>query len=78
MNETYIEHFKCAFLFGSTMLIGGIACIIHAIFPFLFEKTGSNFLLRMMNTYIERMPQPEGRVTEITDKLEKRFCRGKG
>lgn len=38
VGETYLQHFKYALLFGVSMLMGGLACIIHAIFPFLFQK----------------------------------------
>ncbi|MGB6975989.1 MAG: DUF6356 family protein [Gammaproteobacteria bacterium] len=41
-EETYLEHFKYAFKCGIKMIFAGIAFIIHAIFPWLFEYTGSN------------------------------------
>lgn len=41
VNETYLEHLMFATGFGLRMLAGGIACILHGILPFLFERTGS-------------------------------------
>ncbi len=41
VNETYWQHMGVAFSFGGRMIWGGIACLLHGIFPFLFTKTGS-------------------------------------
>jgi hypothetical protein len=41
VGESYGEHFRTASGFGVTMIAGGIACLLHAIFPFWFERTGS-------------------------------------
>ena len=70
MGETYFQHMRCATIFGFSMLTGGIACLIHAIFPFLFEKTGSNFLLKMTHDYVERLPQGETRIEKLSQLLE--------
>jgi hypothetical protein len=39
VNESYAEHLGFALLFGAKMIRGGIAAMIHAIFPFLFVST---------------------------------------
>jgi hypothetical protein len=41
VNETYGQHFAHAGGFGIRMILGGFACLLHGIFPFLFVKTGS-------------------------------------
>lgn len=41
VNETYFQHMHSAFGFGTSMLVGGLACLMHGIFPFLFTTTGS-------------------------------------
>lgn len=41
IGETYFEHFRAASSFGFRMITGGLACMVHGIFPFMFEKTGS-------------------------------------
>ena len=56
VGETYLQHMKFAAQFGFNMVIGGIACLIHAIFPFVFEKTGSNYLLKMTENFFQ-MPE---------------------
>ena len=42
VNETYFQHMAIAFKIGFTMLVTGIFCLIHALIPGLFKKTGSN------------------------------------
>jgi hypothetical protein len=41
VDESYGEHFAMASGFGLRMILGGFACLLHGIFPFLFVKTGS-------------------------------------
>ena len=47
VGETYTEHMGSAFSFGSEMVVCGIACLLHGIFPFVFEKTGSDAVRRL-------------------------------
>ncbi len=42
VGETYAEHLLTASGFGARMVIGGIACMVHGLLPFLFRFTGSN------------------------------------
>ena len=41
-SESYGEHLLHAVLFGTKLIIAGIACVTHAILPFLFVDTASN------------------------------------
>lgn len=41
VGESYSEHFMVATSFGSAMILGGLACLMHGLFPFLFTTTGS-------------------------------------
>lgn len=41
VGETYGEHLVMASSFGVRMILGGFACLIHGLLPFLFVKTGS-------------------------------------
>ena len=61
VGETYGEHLVMASGFGVRMVIGGLACILHGIFPFLFVKTGSKQIESLhgkMITNRSRLPQP--------------------
>ena len=44
VNENYFQHFCHAMSFSGAMFVGSIACCIHAVFPFLCEKTGSDYI----------------------------------
>ena len=41
VGETYLEHGAFACRFGAKMTAGGLAALVHGIFPFLFKTTGS-------------------------------------
>lgn len=41
VGESYGEHLAMASGFGLRMMLGGLACLIHGLLPFLFVKTGS-------------------------------------
>ena len=41
VGESYTEHLFTAMGFGTRMMLTGIACMVHALLPFLFVKTGS-------------------------------------
>jgi len=47
VGEGYFEHFRHATWFGVRMIGGGIACFVHAIFPFLCVRTGSRTMDRL-------------------------------
>ncbi len=41
VGESYWQHMGSAASFGGRMIVAGIACLLHGIFPFLFVTTGS-------------------------------------
>jgi hypothetical protein len=47
VGESYFEHLAAAGGFGVRMIGGGIACLVHAIFPFLCVTTGSRTTERL-------------------------------
>ncbi len=40
VGESYLTHMGMAFGFGGKMVVSGLACLLHGIFPFLFVCTG--------------------------------------
>ncbi|HEU5281097.1 MAG TPA: DUF6356 family protein [Gammaproteobacteria bacterium] len=72
MNETYVGHAITAGGFGLSMMVAGFACVVHAIFPFLFKKTASNMLIKQMHCFIERMPVLEDRVLSISNLMDEK------
>lgn len=47
VGETYLEHSKVAGSVGFKMIGAGLACLVHAAFPFLFVTTGSRTILAL-------------------------------
>ena len=47
VGEPYAEHMAAAAGFGWTLFVAGIACMIHAVLPFLFEKTASHCVAQL-------------------------------
>lgn len=47
VNESYFQHMRHALSFTVEMLIGAVCCLIHAIFPFLFEHAGSQIVNKL-------------------------------
>ena len=47
VDENYFQHMIVSFSFSLLMFKGFVACFIHALLPFCFEKTGSNIIKDM-------------------------------
>lgn len=41
VGETYFQHLGSAISFSVSMFAGALCCLIHAVFPFAFQRTGS-------------------------------------
>ena len=64
VGESYGEHLLRAGWFGVRMIFAGIACLIHAVLPFLFVRTGSVAITELhdaMVTARRRAPPPPSR-----------------
>lgn len=64
VGESYAQHMVQAAAFGLAMVVAGLACLIHAIFPFWFEKTASDCIKRLHARMSARLraelPAPQG------------------
>jgi hypothetical protein len=47
VGETYVQHLRVAIGFGGAMLLAGLACMVHALFPFLCKRTGSRTIIEL-------------------------------
>ena len=47
VGESYLQHFGAAMSFSLAMLAAALCCAIHALLPFLFEKTGSRIITNL-------------------------------
>ena len=57
VGETYVEHLGVAASFGFSLTKAGLACLIHAVLPFLFTTYGRSTIAdlhRRMVTHRDR------------------------
>ncbi|WP_336986543.1 DUF6356 family protein [Altererythrobacter aquiaggeris] len=52
IGETYGQHLAHAAGFGLSMIGGGLACLLHAVCPWLCEKTGSDTIRRLYRSMV--------------------------
>lgn len=51
VGESYFQHLLSAWGFAATMAIGALACLLHGLFPFAFQRSAS----RRIGALHERM-----------------------
>jgi hypothetical protein len=68
VGETYGQHLASAAGFSGRMIVAGIACLIHALLPFLFVRTGSNAIARLH----DRMIVNRARQASVTPSTSRR------
>lgn len=49
IGESYFEHMRHALSYAFWLLLAGISCLLHAIFPFLFQNVASDCIVRLVN-----------------------------
>jgi hypothetical protein len=47
IGESYFQHMGHASWYGVRLIGGGLACFVHAIFPFLCVNTGSQTIQKL-------------------------------
>ena len=47
VDESYFEHFRFAMWFAGWLALAAGAALVHAILPFMFEKTASQIIARL-------------------------------
>jgi hypothetical protein len=50
VGESYLEHGLFACRYGAKMAWGGMAALVHGVFPFLFQTTGSRITRELAET----------------------------
>jgi hypothetical protein len=69
VGESYWEHLYMASCFSGRMLLGAMACFIHALIPGLCVKTGSNTIRelhdRMVINRMRKAQAVEAPMTEM-------------
>jgi hypothetical protein len=60
VGESYFGHLLRASSFGLRMLLCGLACLLHGVFPFLFVTTGSDAIKALHGEMSARRDQALG------------------
>ncbi|NQV79340.1 MAG: hypothetical protein HQ495_02250 [Alphaproteobacteria bacterium] len=59
VNERYGEHLVTATGFGASMILGGLACLVHGLLPFLFVTTGSRAIVMLHDRMVTNRVRPQ-------------------
>jgi hypothetical protein len=54
VGESYFRHLRTAAGFAFSLLGAGLACLVHALIPALFETTASDAVVRLHGTMTAR------------------------
>jgi hypothetical protein len=66
VGESYLEHQRHASGFGIALLGAGLACLVHALVPGLFVRTGSDAIARLHDRMIvHRTARRDGRTVPL-------------
>lgn len=75
IGENYFQHLRFAMKLGFGMIIGGVACVLHAVFPFVFKSAGSDCLLKLTSDFIRRMPTVDERILALLTLIQQKKSR---
>jgi hypothetical protein len=56
VGESYLQHAGFAMSFGLRMFVGALACMLHGLFPFLFQRTGSRIIRELNQKLVTHRP----------------------
>lgn len=63
VGETYTQHMAMAAWFGVRLIAAGLACLVHAVFPFLCVTTGSARVRALFAEMTQRQTVAQSRST---------------
>jgi len=64
VGETYTEHMQVAAGFGLRLFLASLACFVHALLPFLFERTGSTAIQSLHGSMVISRLRRDDRVRD--------------
>ena len=68
VNEGYFQHMRHALSFTLELFIGAACCLVHAVFPSLFEHAGS----QIVNKLYDRMVVNRAKLSSQDDEEQGR------
>ncbi|MEI8144369.1 MAG: DUF6356 family protein [Alphaproteobacteria bacterium] len=69
VGESYGEHFGVAMSYSGRMFVASFCAFVHALLPFMFEKTAST-MVRKMVADMDRRTGPAGHVKPMAQAAE--------
>ncbi len=67
VGESYVTHLLAASAFAVRLFAGGLACLVHAVLPFLFVHTGSDCVSRLHQEMLARRRSHDDRFRRPAD-----------
>lgn len=64
VGETYWQHLASAWGFSWRMAVASIACLVHALLPFLFTKYGSQAITQLHDKMVTNRHRNPGQAGE--------------
>lgn len=64
-GETYWQHMHFAVIFSLKLIGAGLACMLHAIFPFVFKTRASDTVFSLVKQFAERIPEAQHRIVNL-------------
>jgi uncharacterized protein DUF6356 len=69
VGESYLQHFVKAAVFGGQMIAAGLACVVHAALPFLFQHTASDMIGKLNQAMEQRRLHNAESENSVPDKV---------
>ena len=66
VGETYTEHMVAAGGFSARLFVAAFVCGIHALLPFLFERTGSGIITELHARMVTNRIRAENKTRVVT------------
>jgi hypothetical protein len=64
VGETYGQHFAAAMGFSLGLMKASLCCALHAVFPFLCERSGSRCIEQLHERMVQKRSRIAGRVSQ--------------
>lgn len=65
VGENYVEHFGVAGRFGWRLTRGGLACMAHAVLPFVFTSAGSDTVKELHDQLVAKRAAARAAQTQM-------------
>ncbi len=67
VGETYGEHMLVAWSFGWRMFWASLACFVHGILPFAFERTGSRAVTELHERMVTKRRRHQASLAQAAE-----------